>query len=286
LRSVLRDQPGLRAEVLAYVYDNLGSLCQDQRRFGEANRYYQRSITEWERAGKAHQVALARTLNNQASLLWETGRLVEAERVLGRSSALQMAAVGSNQAEAAHWLFNLGTLHLNENSWAEAEAAYRRFLAIEQAGADPLKVAVAASNLGLICRKAERNAQAVSLFAQAWKIWEQARSRRDLEPLLLMDLATSFLSANLVSEAEAVGARAVGEMEVRFGVSHARTAKALTLYAAVLRKARRKAEARVMEKRARAIESGDAQLRASRETVDVAELHPRGTWNPIAGKRR
>jgi len=280
LMASLQDESGLGAHGLAYVYNNLGSIYQDQRRFAEARRHYLRAIAEWERAGDAHRPALARTLNNFASLLWETGQLAEAESVLIRSYHLQINVAGANQPEAAQWFYNLATLYLNQNQWTEAEAAYRKFLAVEDARrGDALKTAVAAGNLALICRKAGRNAEADLLLQKARMIWEQASGQSGLSPVLTLDLASGFLSGNALMEAESAGKQAVTSAEQHFGEAHPRTAQALTVYAAVLRRLQRKSEAREMEKRARRIESQDGQTRLSRETIDVNELAPRGTWN-------
>ncbi len=98
LLDVLQNEALPGAEGLAYIYNNLGSVCQDQGRFPDANRYYRRSVVEWERAGDAHRMALARTLNNLASLLWETGKRREAERVLVRSSNIQIGVVRPNHS--------------------------------------------------------------------------------------------------------------------------------------------------------------------------------------------
>ncbi|MBI2686773.1 MAG: tetratricopeptide repeat protein [Acidobacteria bacterium] len=287
LLEILKDESRLHADGLAYIYNNLGSVCQDQRRFADANRHYRRSIAEWERAGDRHRMELARTLNNLASLLWDARKRAEAERVLIRSADIQIAAIGTSHPEAAQLFYNLGTLHLNQNRWTEAGAAYRQFLAVPgHLANDPLKTAVAASNLGVICRKTGRHAEADDLFQRARMIWEQSRNVLDLAPMLLLDLATSFWSGSLPVEAESAGRQALAAAEFRFGPTHPRTAQTLTLYAAILRRTHRKAEARAMEKRASEIEAGDAQMRLSRQTIDVNELKPRGTWNPNSNKPR
>jgi len=272
LLDVLQNESQFGADGLAYIYNNLGSVCQDQGRFLYANRYYRRSVVEWERAGDKHREALAKTLNNLASLLWETGKLAEAERVLIRSSIIQIGVGGSNHLETAHLFYNLGAIRLRQKRWAEAEAAYRQVLAIYDQLGDQLETAVAANSLALIYRKAGRYAEANFLFKRARLILERSHDARDVAPLLLVDLATSFWSGKQLAEAESTVKQALAAVESRFGPSHPRTAQTLTLYAVILRRMHRKAQARAMEKRAKEIGTGDAQLRLSRETVDVNEL--------------
>jgi tetratricopeptide (TPR) repeat protein len=283
LLDVLRHEPGFEPDGLAYIYNNLGSICQDQGRYLHADRHYRRSIAEWEKAGDPHRMALARTLNNLASLLWDTGKPAEAERVLIRSSIIQIDAVGPTHPEAAHLFYNLAAIRLRQKRWAEAAAAYRQVLALDsQLAGNSLETAVAANTLASIYRKTGRRAEANLLFERARLIWERSRDTRDVAsdaaPLLLVDLATSFWSGNQRAEAESCVNRALAAVEARFGPSHPRTAQTLTLYAAVLRQTNRKAQARAMEKRARETGTGDAQLQQARATVDVSELihRPKG----------
>ena len=275
LLDALRLESELKPEGLAYIYNNLASICQDQGRFLHAHRYYRRSIAEWEKAGDPHRMALARTLNNLASLLWDTGQPAEAERVLMRSSIIQIDVVGPHSPEAAHLFYNLGAVRWRQKRWADAAAAYRQVLAIDGQPGNQLETAVAANTLASIYRKTSRHTEANALFERARMIWERSHDARDVAPMLLVDLATSFWRGNKLVEAETCVKQALAAVESRFGPSHSRTAQTLTLYAAILQQTDRKAEARALEKRAKEIGTGDAQLRLSRETVDVNELmHP------------
>lgn len=281
LRNALRAGVGLPPEAVARLLNNLGSVCQDQRRYAEAQRHYQRAVEEWEKAGPAQRMALARTLNNLGSLFWELRRLADADRALERSLQLQIEAVGAKHPDAAHLFYNLGAVHLNRNRWTDAEAAYRHFLAIRNPGSNTLKAAVAASNLSLIYGKAGRKAEADALHRQGLALWEQTRHTADQAPGLLLDLATSLLSRNDRATAELVSGKALAAVESRHGKAHPLTAQALWLHAAILRAANRKAEAKSLEKRARQIEAGDAQTRQRSETIDVSELKPQATWRPV-----
>jgi len=276
LLDILPSESRLGAEDLGYIYNNLGSVCQDQGRFLDANRYYRRSVVEWERAGEIHRMALARALNNLATLLWDTGKVAEAERVLIRSSSIQIDVVGSNDPEATQLFYNLGALYSRQKRWAEAAAAYRQVLTIQdQQAGDRLESAVAANNLAAIYRKTGQHVEADFLSRRARLIWERSRDASDAASLL-MDLATSFWSGNQQAEAESAVKLALAAVESRFGPSHSRTAQTLSLYATILRRTHRKAEALALEKRAKQIGTGDDQLRVSRATVDISDLTRRG----------
>jgi len=272
LLEILRKDPGIEPAGLAYLYNNLGSVCQDERRYVVARRHYQRSIAEWEKAGDAHRMALARTLNNLGSLHWDTGKIAEAERTLMRSASLQIEAVGRDRPEAAPLFYNLGALYLRQKRWEEAASAYRQFVVIEDRRAvEGLETAVATNNLGILYRRMGRQAEADRLFARARSIWERSRGERDAQKLLL-DLAKSFWSGNQRTEAALAARQAMEAAESRFGPGDPRTAQTLRLYAAILRRTNRKTEARDLEKRAKDIGAGDTQEQISRSTVHVSDL--------------
>lgn len=273
LLGVLRNESEISADGLAYIYNNLGSVCQDETRFYDADHYYRRSVVEWEKAGDAHRVALARTLNNLASLLWDTGKVAEAERVLARSANIQIAAAGSNLTKAADLFYNLGALYSRQKRWGEAEAAYRQVLSIDdQPNGDQLQAAATANKLGIVLKKMSQDAQANDLFHRARSIWKQSHDTSDRAALLLIDLAESFWTSNQQDEAECAVKQALAVVESRFGQNHPKTAQTLMLYASILRKMDRKPEAREIEKRVKSIGAGDAQLRLSRQTIDVSDL--------------
>src|SRR5262249_52791287 len=101
---------------LAYLYNNLGSIRHDQTRYAEAESYYRRSISEWEKAGDSNLTALslARTINNLAALRWETGRPGEAEVLLLKSEAIRARTQGSRDLATT---LNLARLHLRQRRW-------------------------------------------------------------------------------------------------------------------------------------------------------------------------
>jgi tetratricopeptide (TPR) repeat protein len=277
LVKVLQDEGPLASNRLAYIYNNLGSICHDERRFLDADRYYRRSITEWERAGDLHRMALAITLNNLASLLWDAGKLAEAERVFIRSANIQVSVAGVNHPTAANLFYNLGVVHSNQKRWREAEAAYRQALVLfSQAPGDQQRTALTMINLALVCKRTHRNGEADALFDRARLLWQRCLSSLDATPVFLLELATALWNGEQVPEAESVVVKALAAVESRFGASHPRTGQALSLYADILRDTHRKTQAQIMERRAQEIAIGAMQGRVARQTIDVSELLRRG----------
>jgi tetratricopeptide (TPR) repeat protein len=273
LLQVLQNEERLESHHLAYIHNNLGSICQDERRLLDADRYYRRSITEWEKAGDMHRMALAITLNNLASLLWDTGKLTEAERVFIRSANIQIDIVGVNHPTAANLFYNLGAVHSTQKRWGEAEAAYRQALILfSQSPGNQPRAALTMINLALVYRRTGRNEEADPLFDRARSLWQRGLSSADATPILLLDLATALWSGHQLTDAESVVKEALALAESRFGATHPRTAQALSLYAEILGRTHRKAQAKVMRRRADEIAIRGSQVGLSRQTIDVSDL--------------
>ena len=69
--------------------NNLGKVCQDQKKYAEAESYYKRSL---EMAGAAlgeNSVEAATVLENMAKLYKETGRQEEAQRFFERAQKIK-----------------------------------------------------------------------------------------------------------------------------------------------------------------------------------------------------
>lgn len=279
LLQVLQDADRLESHHIAYIHNNLGAICQDERRFLDADRYYRRSITEWEKAGHMHRMALAITLNNLASLLWDTGKLAEAERVFIRSANIQIDVVGVNHPTAANLFYNLGAVHSSQKRWAEAEAAYMQAVVLfSQAPGDQTRAALSMINLALVYRRTDRKREANALFDRARSRWQRCLSSADATPVFLLDLAAALWSGHQVMDAESVVKEALAAVESRFGATHPRTAQALYLYAEILRGTHRKARAQGMQRRAEEVTIEGIQVGLSRKTIDLSDLvHRFGT---------
>ena len=221
-------------------------------------------------------MALARTMNNLATLLWETGKVTEATRLMERSANIQLAVAGKNHPNAAPLFYNLGALHLNQGRYGEAEDAYRQYLELRKRGAgEAAEEAVAVVNLGAIARKLGRTQEAGQYFGMAESLWKRMEGAEAGAPMQYVNLATGLGIGERYLVAEAVARKAVETAEKRCGKWHPTTAKALGLHAVLLRKVGKKAEAKMLEKRAREIEAGDLQTRMAKAVVDVSEFRRR-----------
>lgn len=266
--------------LLAHIYNDLATLQQDQHRFTEANRWYRRSVEEWQRSGPKYRLHAATVLNNLAILLWDDGRVSESYKTLVQSAAIQIDIAGPFSPGLLQLYYNQGVLSMALNRFAEAEQDYQKFLRVTNPTIDApylLRAALVNSDLGLIARQDGRTDEATRHFAQSRQLWNQYRAEHstapgepDGDPVPLLNLATSFWKAGSIREAEAAVEMALSSMEP---AAHARLVRALELKARILRTIKRKAEARAAELRAREVQLQHKDTRAATEDrIDIAAL--------------
>jgi tetratricopeptide (TPR) repeat protein len=274
LLNLLRDTTGTPPDGLALIYSTLGSATQDQGRFADAERLYRRSIALWETAGQLGRLGQARTLNDLASLLWYVGRLKEAESALEQSAKLHIEILGPDHPETTVIYSNLGTFQLRMRRWSEAERAFRQALGNQQPTANPSReVGWLYHGLGLVCRSTRRAEEADEYFRKAQSILEQHRSKGELKPLHLIQLAASYRLTNQSGQVEQLLRQAVATIEADGRMTPSEQAVTLTICANELKQLPQMAkEGREMEKRARQILAADTQLRMIRETIHVSGL--------------
>jgi tetratricopeptide (TPR) repeat protein len=271
--------------VLAYIYNDLGTLNQEQHQVARAYRYYKQSIADWERSGERFSLHAATTMNNLATLLWDDGRLAESHQTLVRSAGLIERFAGPASPALIQLHYNLGNVRMTLNRHQEAEESYRKFLAIAnpKAGRNHvLQTILVTNDLGLLTHKESRTAETGSYFGQSQRSWAQFREglqagggeQRDLDPSLLLNLAQSFWKSGATGQAAEVTEVLLSLVESRAGVGYPRLSHVLSLQAMILRRLHRKPEAKAAEQRARQALEAEGPALAGR--VDLGALQAVG----------
>jgi tetratricopeptide (TPR) repeat protein len=258
---------------LAYAFNNLGSVAQDQGRYFEAEKCYRRSIAYGQDGGERSLAVLARALYNLASLLYSAGKLGEVQELLRRSEAIQIEVLGRDHPEIGVLLLNRGALYFKQRKYSEAEQAYRRAWAVlEPHGKSrELELAHVAGHLGLICERSARKREATAHYNFARTVWEKRVQAGKATPEIYLSLAALYsilrqdLPATLILQAGLV------VVERELGPGHPQVGDMLLLYASVLRKTGDKAEAKRTTKQAKAIRS-NSQERLARHTIAISDL--------------
>jgi tetratricopeptide (TPR) repeat protein len=280
LASHSADAPG---PLLAHIHNDLGVLWQDQHRLDEALRGYKRAVEAWEHAGPKYSIHAATSLNNLATVLWDDGRLSDAHKALVRSAAILVEVAGPSSPALLQLYYNQGVLSLALNRFDEAEEAYRKFLRITNPAIEDdylLKLAVVNSDLGLICRLDGRTDEAGRHFAKSREVWKQWREqapglpgKRNLDPVLLLNIAATFGRAGATPQAAETLEVAIASIEPTGAAAQARLVRALQLQAKILRGMKRKTEARAAELRAKEIQLANGNTGNPTEArIDLAAL--------------
>jgi tetratricopeptide (TPR) repeat protein len=128
------------------------------------------------------------------------------------------------------------------------------------------------TNLATIYSEFGDYARAEPLFLRALATFETLRTDDGHVAAAYENLGWLYLRQRDYLQAETYGRRALEGMEKAYGPDHPEVAGALRVYAAVLRKERRGAEARKLEKRAALIEQRHSRENLTGLTIDARAL--------------
>ena len=258
----------------AQVLYATGAFYDDIGDFAQAERALCRSLRLWRKLRGAQDLASAPVVNRLASLYLELGEVQVAERLDLEGWARLLEADWPGSLDLVHMLQNLAILRSWNGRFAESEMLFEKALALLPA--DSLaERAILQNNLGIACLRTKHQEGAVEHLRASLELWEQLRGPDDRNTgLSCHSLAIAYQAVGNTEEVEPLLKRALRIAEKQFGENSARTAAILQTYSEFLRKAKRKAEAKVMEARSKKI-MASARV-SSTEVVDVSERGLRG----------
>ena len=173
---------------VAFTLWKIGNISALLGRPTEAERYFLRLVSEWEKSTGPNHPSLVQPLNSLVALYIESGQYGKAERLHRRCLNLRSQTLASDDPESARLLHNLADLHDARGRYREAEPLYRQAMAAFQKifGPEHREVALVVNNLAMLCQKTGRPAEATSYLEQALKIWEKALGSN--HPTVLLNL--------------------------------------------------------------------------------------------------
>ncbi len=105
---------------IANCLNNLAVLYYDQRRFAEAEAFYQQSLMLRKQANPQHP-DVGESLHNLATLYTSQKRFAEAEPLFQQALALRKQLLGSQHLYVAHSLNNMAILYWKQQKYVQAE---------------------------------------------------------------------------------------------------------------------------------------------------------------------
>jgi len=165
------------------TYGNLALLYQNQKKFSEAETFYQRVLSLRKRTLPDNDPLIATDLNNLATVLSAQGRYEEAEKQLHAALSINEQAYGKEHPSVATNLSNLASIYHLERKLAQAETFYLRALEIKQKalGENHVEVSLTRNNLSELYRSRGEPDKAELLLKQAATL-EENNAQSTLEP--------------------------------------------------------------------------------------------------------
>lgn len=226
-------------------------------------------------ANPPERYLLAQLLHHLARVYMESGgRYAQAERVMRRALALGLATVGPTHPDVAGLLANLASAEMMLRKDEEAQAHFQQALTILENSPPqyhPEKASIL-SNLGFLSLWRGDSPGALLYLEKSVALNEAAlgSGHPELIPSLL-NLARLRLRLQHTAAAQDPARHALAIAEQRLGPAHPMLYQALSTYAGVLRKSRRRSEARKLESRAKAVLAANPE-HAAQSTVHVTDL--------------
>jgi len=165
--SLLLGNKGYDADTIkqlsASIYHQLGTAAEEQRRWGQAEDYYQQALAiyiefndRYEQAGTYHQL----------------GRVAQEQRRWGQAEdyyqkALALKIEFNDRYSQASTYHQLGLVAQEQRRWAQAEDYYQKALAIYIEFNDRYKQASTYHNLGIVAQEQRRWRQAEDYYQKA-----------------------------------------------------------------------------------------------------------------------
>ena len=275
-RDMLRevDAGTVPPERRAPVIVSLGSMSHELGRDAEAAKLFARALKEIEgRRGRMNS-DYAMQLNNLAALdLW-AGRHRQAEPRIREAIAIYDAIGEPDTVRVAVARNALAEVLLNRGEFAGAEKLlFAARATLERTLGPHERTAVVINNLAVMRRRQGRKEEAVALFAEAAAMLAKVSGPRHPHTArALNNLAAAYADAGRFPQAGETYLQAIEITEATLGADHPVYGEVLSNYARLLRLQGRKAEAKPIESRARALLAGAARRNGDGMTVDVHDL--------------
>jgi tetratricopeptide (TPR) repeat protein len=249
------------------AYEKLG-------RYQEAEKALEKSLSIFRIFGETTGQNYARALNNLANVYLSQKRYTKATDMFERILATYRNSLPDQTRDIALVVNNLGLAHLSQGHYPAAEQLFRESLDLHrQARSSSHNLAATLNNLAFACKLQNRLQEAAELYSQAIDVWrsEGALTRPEIA-IGLHNLASleNVLGDNTKSEEHFKEALAI--FEASLPPEHPTRTAAMTGYADLLVKLKRKREAKQLLAGVKTLRAMHDHENLQDQTVDVRNL--------------
>ena len=129
--AILSRLPGERIQ-LASTLNNVATLFEDQKRFGDAEKLFQEALAIYRAALGENHLYVATAYSNLGSLYEKGGDLARAEMMMLSANRVMLQVFDRDHPRRVTVLRNLGSFYGGRKDWRKAAAYYREALGILQ----------------------------------------------------------------------------------------------------------------------------------------------------------
>ena len=129
--AILSRLPGERIQ-LASTLNNVATLFEDQKRFGDAEKLFQEALAIYRAALGENHLYVATAYSNLGSLYEKGGDLARAETMMLSANQVMLQVFDRDHPRRVTVLRNLGSFYAGRKDWRKAAAYYREALGILQ----------------------------------------------------------------------------------------------------------------------------------------------------------
>ena len=275
-QALLRDlqKEGSHPRLEALVLDSMAMNEQDSGDYGAAEIAFNRGMAAFHPEGANDPILIA--LRSHLSELYiAQGRPEDAEPLLRASIGAMRASVISDHSALSVASEDLAVVCIMRHKYAEAEALLRESQTlIEKAhGADDPRLSTGLLTYAGLMTAQRKHAEAVPLAERAWRLISSAKAvSKSYLASAKSVLAGVYYHVGRYDEAADAARQSIDLAEESLGPNHPRLGLYLSNYAVILKATGQKEYARVIEKKAKAINDQYPTGAAGGATVNVASL--------------
>ncbi|CAF2047614.1 unnamed protein product [Rotaria magnacalcarata] len=158
----------------AFIYHMLGMLKNNQGKYPEAVRFYEKSLEIKRKTLPEDDASLANTYNNIGSVYDNMGEYLKALEFYQKARKIKEKSMSPDNPDLALIYNNIGGVYDNMGEYSKALAFYEKSLKIDEISLPPNHPSLATSynNIGLVYNSMGEYSKALAFYEKALKIRE------------------------------------------------------------------------------------------------------------------
>ena len=257
---------------LPLTLNKLGITCDELGRFADSDRLYRRAIAWAKHVKGKYSPEYASLVNNLAAVYLQQGQTGKAEPLIREAVEIGTAVFPADDMRLAMARSGLADLLIKHGQYRQSEQLLNQAIQILEKHPEARRdLGIARNNLGVLRRYQKRNEESVRMLEDA-RVAIEADGGPEHPALtrVFNNLGITYAALGRRDEADRAFRRSLEIAEAHLGMDHPVYGVMLYNYSRFLRDCGRKAEAKTLEAKSRAVIQDSARRNAAGMTVDVS----------------